>query len=335
MDVAIVVPTIREDSIKKFLDTWRFDEAGAAVYIVEDNPTATFDLGAVRWYGHFSWQDIKSDLGKDEWIISRRSAAVRCYGFLKAYQDGADVIITLDDDCLPLDYLDDPTGFFIRKHLEALARKHPRWVSTIEGPYQARGVPYRNTGITETVLNMGGWTNVPDFDAITELASRGARDILMNRLRPVPPSTYFPMCSMNLAFKRQAMPLIYFPLMSQDHQGEPWPFDRFDDIWCGVLAKKVCDHLHWAVSAGLPMVRHTRASNVWANLRKEASALEVNENFWQWIDEAILTVDSAPGCYVQLAMFLRNQVSQLDVQHSTYWHTLGKAMEIWLERIDR
>lgn len=333
MDVAIVVPTIREDSIEEFLDAWRFDQTDAAVYIVEDNPTATFDLG--RDCGHFSWRDIKSDLGENEWIISRRSAAIRCYGFLRAYWDGADVIITLDDDCLPLRYPDNPAPSFIATHLSMLAKKHPRWVSTIDSVYQARGEPYRDRGAIHTVLNMGGWTNVPDLDALTELVSGGARDIPMQTLEPVPLGMYCPVCSMNLAFKREAMPLMYFPLMSQDCQGEAWPFDRFDDIWCGVLAKKVCDHLHWAISAGRPLVKHTRASNVWNNLRKETSALEVNEKFWQWIDSVILTADDAGGCYAQLADFVRHQVGVLDSRHSDYWHSLGVAMEIWLESTDR
>ena len=41
MKTAIIVPTIREESIKKFLDRWSFDE-NTRLLIVEDNPKKTF-----------------------------------------------------------------------------------------------------------------------------------------------------------------------------------------------------------------------------------------------------------------------------------------------------
>ena len=45
---------------------------------------------------------------------------------------------------------------------------------------------------------------------------------------------------MSLAFRIEALPLMYLPLM-----GEGQPYDRFDNIWGGVIAKRVCDHLGW------------------------------------------------------------------------------------------
>ena len=98
MTVAVVVPTIREDCALRWLDEWKDDLAGARVILVEDNPEPTF---AITGAEHYSWADFRRELGADEWIIPRRTAACRSFGYLKALQGGADIIWTLSDDCYP------------------------------------------------------------------------------------------------------------------------------------------------------------------------------------------------------------------------------------------
>lgn len=96
----VVVPTIREDSIKSFLDAWKNEFRDLKIIVVEDNPSRTFDLN----YGnveHFLWESIDRDLGKESWIIPRRTDCIRSYGFWKAYHQEPEFIITLDDDCYP------------------------------------------------------------------------------------------------------------------------------------------------------------------------------------------------------------------------------------------
>ncbi len=65
-----------------------------------------------------------------------------------------------------------------------------------------------------------------------------------NRFRS---GSYFPMCSMNLAWRPEFTAAMYFLLMGPDQ-----PFDRFGDIWGGVLAKRVADHLGLASEQRLP-----------------------------------------------------------------------------------
>ena len=48
-------------------------------------------------------------------------------------------------------------------------------------------------------------------------------------------------------------------------------------------------------------IEHSRASNVWANLRKESRGLEVNETFWRAVDSVVLTRDTVAGAYAELA----------------------------------
>ena len=44
LGAAIVVPTIREQNAQAFLDHWTDQLTGIPVYLIEDNPSATFSL---------------------------------------------------------------------------------------------------------------------------------------------------------------------------------------------------------------------------------------------------------------------------------------------------
>ena len=102
------------------------------------------------------------------------------------------------------------------------------------------------------------------------------------------------MCSMNIAWRAGVHAAMYFLLMGPDY-----PFDRFGDIWGGVLAKRVADHLGLAVNSGSPGVLHERASNVFVNLAKESRGLGVNETFWRAVDSVVLTADSCPAALLR------------------------------------
>jgi len=94
----IVVPTIRVERISEWLEKWREEFKNSTIIIVEDNPEATFQISQKNVI-HYSWKDIDNDLGEKSWIIPRRTAAVRSYGFIKAFQLNPEYIINLDDDC--------------------------------------------------------------------------------------------------------------------------------------------------------------------------------------------------------------------------------------------
>lgn len=323
-ETVVVVPTIREPQIKQFLAAWQWP---CEVIVVEDNPEPTFDLDGCT---HYSWQDIAADLGHDAWIIPRRTDAIRSYGYWKAWQRKADYIITLDDDCLPATR---PTeaGFsvsaitFIEQHLNNLAPKPvERWHSTLDGVYP-RGVPYEARARAAPVaISHGLWTNVPDFDSLTQLHyGRAGAPKALPRIGLVPHGQYYPMCGMNVAWRAEYTPLLYFLLMGQDAQGTREPFDRFGDIWAGILSKKVLDHLGIGVWSGSPVVNHSRASNVWANFDKEHAGIKENERFWQWVDDQPLTGIAPEDCYGELAAALARRTD-------SYWSRVGEAMLRWV-----
>ena len=270
MTTVLVIPTIREKSIKRFFESWHiFNEV--VVFVIEDNPTKTFNLenivGRPDHLIHVSWKEIDEDLKDKSWIIPRRTDCIRSYGFYYAYKQGFEAVLTLDDDC----YSNENQEFedFLSIHYTKLNWQPTKWVSTIDN-LKPRGMPFKNKGERKVMLNMGFWNNIPDLDAPTHLQYKD-EEYGPNILEPVPPNYFFPMSGMNLIFRQEITPMMYFLLIGQGYN-----FDRFGDIWCGIIVKKICDHLGYAVTAGSPTVRHDKASNVWNNLRKETEALYEN-----------------------------------------------------------
>jgi len=316
MKVFIVVPTIRENLIKEFLSAWEKEFSEHTVIVVEDNPEKSFDINYNNVL-HFSWKEIDEEMQDKSRIIPRRTDCVRSYGYYKAYQLGADVIITLDDDCFP------DSDNFVQKHLERLNFGEENiWENSLENIIP-RGVPYFNqTRRNVAYLNHGLWNGVPDYDATTQLASERNKIIHEWKNKTIPKGKYFPMCGMNIAFKRELTPAMYFLLMGKNYE-----FDRFGDIWCGVISKKICDRLNFAVNSGEPAILHKRASNVWANLKKETPGMPINEDFWSVIDSIDLQGKNVKECY--------NEIIEGITFEGEYWVKLKEAMKIWLELFDQ
>lgn len=318
MKDVVVVPTIREDSIRAFLDAWRLEFTETHIIVVEDNPTKTFEIGDYANVTHYCWGDIDNDLGKKAWIIPRRTDCIRSYGYYKAYQESPDMVVTLDDDCYPIEV---NGNNFLKRHWQRLDEVGitEAWYETGDGVV-TRGFPYfSHARHLPCMINHGLWNRIPDYDAPTQLLqSRYPREFSFSD-QTIPVGVYYPMCGMNLAFRPEVIPALYFLLMGRDYQ-----FDRFGDIWAGILVKKICDHLHYCVKSGTPAINHERASNVWQNLRKESAGLEVNEYFWQAVDRIVLTQTTFKDCYQELAEKL-----EIDGEYREYWKKQKEAMVIW------
>jgi len=319
MNTYLVVPTIRNLS---FLTAWGTEFAACHLIVVEDHekksiPTPASGFLSVR---HYTWSDIRSDFGRNEWIFPRQNAGIRSYGFWKAYQAGADVIITLDDDCYPAE------KDFVEKHCVNLRARAPSdWFATFPHPdYMfTRGFPYAPRNKYRVAISHGLWSNKVDMDAKTQLAIGNVNVSSYPPLRQfVPFGYFFPMSSMNLAFVREVVPLMYFLLMGSSPEGLPWGFDRFDDIWAGLFAKKILDHLGLSVVNGSPFVEHRKASDPHKNLIKEKRGLAVNETLWKAVDAVRLAKTTPAACYRELA-------EKIVFPAGPYFQKLRKAMVLW------
>ncbi len=308
MKTAIIVPTIRENCIKKFLKRWYGEFRDSRIYVIEDNPEKTFKLP--KWVDHYSHKDIERDLGKKAWIIPRKTDCVRSYGFWRAYKDGAEVIYTLDDDCYPTEQS------FIQEHLSNLTMQ-TEWFNTLDG-VKPRGMPKDLFADNSVKLSVGFWSNIPDLDGETQLENPKYRTRLRDYSVPIPQKMFYPMCGMNLAFRREITPIMYFLLMGINK----YHFDRYGDIWAGIFTKKILDHLNKWVVFGKPTVEHIRASNPKANIIKEQDGKDLNEILWCVVNGIELKSDNYVDCYKELA-------EKLQFTTLPYFAKLKEAMNIW------
>ena len=254
--IAVVVPTIRQAQYEQFLQAWEplFRKHDVRVYKVEDGDTPIVNGETVR--------EVMGDYTD---LIYNFNDGVRNLGFAAAYRDGANIIITLDDDTAP-------HGDTIQDHINVLAKKYPTtWINTANEVYM-RGFPYGIREQSECVLSHGVWEGVADFDASTQLVLGSPK--LTYKQMVIPKGVLFPMCIMNVAFSRKMTPFMY-----QAPMGKTIGLDRFADIWGGIEAKKDIDANGWCAVTGYATVRHERASNPFANLIKEARGISFNEKY--------------------------------------------------------
>ncbi len=259
MKTAIVIPTIRPESMKIFMEAWTplIKKNKVKLITVFDGEHPTVE-----------GKTVKQVMGKHADSLTNFNAGIRNLGFayVAKFLPDIEAIITLDDDEVPI-------GDPIKDHINALNMHVPiSWISTAVDDY-TRGFPYKIRNEAEVVLSHGVWEGVADWDAQTQLAKGSHRPIEFYK-GPVPKGIYYPMCSMNLAFKRKMLPHIFHA---------PWALgvNRFDDIFTGIESKREMDKNGWAAVTGYARVHHERASNVHENIKHEAPGIELNETFWK------------------------------------------------------
>lgn len=310
-----VVSITNEDSYKHFYKKWKNELSDVAtLLIVENNATHTFEPETNN-VTHLSWHDIDTDLGKNYWIIPRNSSALISYGCYKAVKSGAKHVVILDEKAEPTE-----KGFF-KQHLNFLNNEEEEnsWHDILAN-VKPKGVPFYNRQRKLPVmLNHGMWTENAILDAAVQLSITSETGEININEGIVPRGNYFSLSNINLSFNSEAAPLMYFLLMGTHND---FPFDGYGDIWCGVIAKKIMDHLNWGCRSGHPFVINKQESNVWKSLKNDSNSLPVNESFWEKIDSIILTSDTASGCYTQIADVIGNW-------GHPYFQKLGKAMKIW------
>lgn len=319
----IVVPVTPDVDVQAFVKAWDFKPKDVLFVLdgVESDCDVSQKFEGLQYVTH---DDIAYDLGDNQWIISKQTSAVRSYGYLKAYESGADIIMTLDSDCFPNN---EPWRDTHQKRLREKATS-PCWVMT--GSRPTKGMPYLNDARKLPVaLNHGLWTVTPDEDALQKMviARMDAKTEWNWKNFVVPKGMWTALCGMNLAWQRFLTPAMYFGL-----QGPRWPFDRYDDIWAGLFVKKVCDHINYAIASGSPAVEHRHNGNILTNFNKEATGVTANEKLWQAMDEFVLTTKYVQGkSIVPVCRELSEVFLTIYDEHGDYWQKLHEAYNLWLD----
>lgn len=278
MSKTIIVIPNHHDNLN-FLREWQqLRENNIEIIIMQDNNNKElvipYGFNNITIIDHDTVNEV---LGDNAWIIPTGTSACRSFGYYYAWLRKPDTIITLDNDCFP-DY-----DNYVEMHNDNLGQlvSLDWWVaSNSTEELKARGYPYLIRDKSPVMLSHGLWSNVPDYDGGTMLHYPNVRFEKETELRVIPRYNFFPMCGMNLAWDSRLTPAMYFGIF-----GKEYGFDQFDDIWAGVLVKKVLDHIGAGAVSGRPSVEHRKQSNAFINMQKQAPGMAMNEEFWKIVQD--------------------------------------------------
>ena len=227
-------------------------------------------------------------------LIGWRTVGRRNIATLQALEWGADVIVTIDDDNIPLstDYFDRfemvlgapfsgiqiELSHFDPGYLYNPPTKHR---GSIPGTHYVNFKPVVDAKIGAAMgLVMGD----PDVDAITRMAGEYRRDNVTELARAgVAVKSRTVLNTQNTAFLRQFAPCWLLP--------PQWK--RMDDIWASLIAQRVMRDEGYVVHLGQPFVYQQRnPHNLVRDLKDEMLGYEHTVEFADWLDRRQLPAGS-------------------------------------------
>ena len=287
-------------------------------------------------------------LGLPDGFVPWNTDNRRNIGFLRAWESGAEVLISIDDD----NYCRSDSDFVGSHHVvgadAAGLQGHQladggAWFnicsllkSQLNDPFYPRGYPMAAripeaqaklqplndaTATGKVAINAGLWLEDPDVDAITRLAQRPR--VRAARAEPVllGADTWSPVNTQNTALIRAAIPAYYYIRMGYPLQG--MQIDRFGDILSGFFVQKCAAHLGYRIRFGSPVADHRRTPhNLLKDLYHELAGIGIIEDLLPWLQECKLEGSSFESCYASLADALSAQAGHFK---GMFWDTGGQA----------
>lgn len=296
--------------------------------------------------------DFLKKLGSPTQFIPYNTDNRRNIGFLMSWRDGANMIISVDDDNFPLGktYFDDhqivlappdmhfgvvsSTGFY----------NNCRMLATYPSPIWPRGFPYfarRNSVLGETwevadvSINAGLWLGDPDVDAVTRLATYPTAKSLEGMSAVLTPGTWMPVNSQNTALRRSVIPSYYFVRMGHIIKG--YPVGRMGDIFQGYFAQACAKHLGHTVRVGTPLVEQDRNDHdLLHDLEMEFPALRLLDQLLEWLVEVDLEGETYRDAYESLSYGLDDVAETFSTDSERgFLHRMSYHMRTWLDICDQ
>ena len=334
MKIAVIVPTIRPELFATvFIPAWKdlFRKHKVHVFAVVDGENIHVKHKSYEEWNGF---DVKISMGEKLYDVFSDEELEPIYNFTdgcrnlgfymaKKYYD-PDIYISLDDDVLPIEGTDP-----IQEHIDALnMTAQLDWQNT-STTHRMRGLPY-NLPQYPVWLSHGVWKGVPDLDAIQQLQYPEMKDVDCPAAK-IPRGVYFPLCAMNFAFRKELLPWAYQAPMGRKLAEDGLPiYDRFADIWSGLVMQYAIDLYNAAAVTGFSTIYHSRASNVYTNLKKEAIGMEVNENIWNQIEYLFANEDDQHRIeFKNQSLYANETFDYLKLYHKrlTQWQKLIEDVE--------
>jgi hypothetical protein len=309
----VIVPTNRPDRFQVFLDEWNDLFHGHDVYliVVQDNGK---HFEEIREGFHYS--GIEGELHHHHTIemefIPHKSDMIRSWGIYRAWKHGSDYVLSLDDDVTP--YVDLFAHYEYEFEHERPFSPYFSVGAMTSSRLEMRGFPYKQRHNGKVMVQYGGWNGVLDYDAHSQLMiGNNTDEQFWPYVMPVPKGAAVTTCIMNAAWRNEfSREMWQFPLFDGR-------YNRFGDIWSGLLQKQVLDFQGQVMLInGRAGVLHQRASNPQMNLRREKPGIPINEEIWEYL---------YPGPYADLLKQIHEYFERADPEYAAHFK---KAYEEWL-----
>lgn len=280
-------------------------------------------------------------------IIPFNSDNRRNLGYLYAAEKGADEIVVVDDDCFPLS-----NGFFEAHKLLGLTLKcntiHSRngWFNpcnmlefNCDSTIFMRGFPfnkrleatksYFTREPSRVVANVGLWLEKPDVDAATHLLfpKLQSKRLVSTESVVLGKGVYAPINTQNTAFLTEILPCFYFWKLPKD---TGW----FGDVFAGLFARKVMDHMGDTVAYGKPLTIHRRQErDELAQLKRQLPCMMLHEELCRVVPSVELSATSYIDASLELIAKLA--VHKFETRWAEkYLRKIDKNFRVWLETCD-
>ena len=297
-----------------------------------------------------SWLSGYPDLAA---IVPWNSDNRRNVGFLRALEEGCEVLVSIDDDNFAIERSDFYSGHLhTGKTIDVeVIGSEAGWYNICEElhlnppidaiprgyPYQKKGSPHQSAGTRRraVVANAGLWLGDPDVDAATRLTCRleatGARE----RQIALHPGTWSPINTQNTSVARRAIPAYYYVRMLEDLPGAK--LDRYGDIWSGYFLTRCAEHLGECIAVGLPLVQHNRNQHdLMSDLRAEIWGMVVTPHIIDALRDSTLTGSNYSEATRSLAACLAKRAKEIEERVrltgiADYIARIGQYLNVWVD----
>jgi hypothetical protein len=258
-NVAVVVTSIREPSPMLRDVAQGCQQSGYQLIVIGDEASPTeFDLDGCRFYSLKEQRELGLRFAQG---CPTRHYARKNIGYLIAITNGADIIIDLDDDCIPYE------GFWAprSRNQSVPSISGSGWVNVYryfsERNVWPRGLPLEHIGDsvpgfddlptvdTDCPIQQSLTDSDPDVDAIYRLTQPLPLTFRSDRRVALKSGSWSPFNSQNTAWWSDAFSLLYLPAYCRF---------RMTDIWRSFVAQRISWTNDWAVLFQEPTGRQER-----------------------------------------------------------------------------
>lgn len=329
-EVDIVIAALHPN-LTPFLEAWRPFFSRFHIIVVKD-PELDSELQIAPGFNLkiYTKSDIEAVAKSSSINFSGHSC--RYFGYLVSRKK---YVISIDQDSLPAK---DPSGLVtdaVAQHITNLATPAtPFFFNTLYDPFRpgadfVRGYPFSMRCGVPCVLSCGLWLNVADYDALTQSVKPNERNTrYVDAVMTVPVGAMMPASGINIAFDRLALGPALLPGVHFTGEGKR-RWETLEDIWSGLCAKVVSDHLGFGVKTGLPYVhREGDGTKPHGSLNKESEKVKLLDDALPFFQSVKISrnATSAIDCVAELSGMVREKLGAV----SPVFGSAANAMDEWV-----